>query len=116
MNKIELSGTIVGEIDAQSDADGTERASAFLQFHKANGRAILFCFGERARLLAQFKSGDQVRIRGRLMIHRLNGKAAILVDEVHYLDVRHETAETDFWNAARRFQGNARVVDTRWAK
>jgi hypothetical protein len=118
VNEVRLSGTIVGDIDAHSQADGTESASAFLQFHKANGTVLLFCLGERARHLARFRSGDLVRICGRLTINRLNGKAAVLVDEAQHLDVRQESAEdreADLWNATRRHQHNAAVKDNRFA-
>ena len=118
MNEVRLSGTIVSEIDARSDADGTEHASTFLQFHKGNGAVLLFCFEERAHLLARFKSGDLVTIRGRLTIHKINGKPAILIDEVHHLDARQESAEDredNWWNAVRRHQQNAAVKDNRWA-
>lgn len=118
MNQVQISGTIVGEIDARSEADGTESARAFLKFHKANGAVMLFCFAERARHLAQFKPGDLVTVRGRLTVNLLNGKAAILVDEVHPFDARKESAEdrdAREWNATRRHQHNAAVKDTRWA-
>jgi len=119
MNKVELSGTIASEIDARSVADGTESARASLQFHKANGTVLLFCFAERAQKLARFRPGDLVRICGRLTINRLNGKAAVLVDEVQPLDERQrspEDREASEWNATRRHQHNASVKDNRWAK
>ncbi len=118
MNEVRLSGTIVGDIDARSEADGTESCNTSLRFHKSNGSVLLFCFAERAQKLAQFKHGDLVTIRGRLTIHRVNGRAAILVDEVHHLDARQESAEdreASEWNATRRHQSNTVVRDNRWA-
>ena|SRR5713101_5898137 len=118
MNEVRLSGTITSEIITSTQADGTEHASTSLEFHKGNGAVLLFCFGERARHLARFRSGDLVRICGRLTIHRLNGKVAILVDEVRHLDARQESAEDreeSEWNATRRHQLNATVKDNRWA-
>jgi single-stranded DNA-binding protein len=118
VNKIELVGTIASDIDARSEPDGTESAIASLHFHRGNGSVRLFSFGERARNLARFKSGDMVRICGRLTVNSM-GKAAIIVDEVHHLDARQESAEdreAEEWNAARRHQGNAVVKgDNRFA-
>src|SRR5260370_42178218 len=88
MNEVRLTGTITKEIIASTQADGTEHASTSLQFHKGNGAVLLFCFGERARDLARIKSGDLVRISGKVTIHRFNGKGALLVDGVRQLDAR----------------------------
>src|SRR5260370_1858319 len=118
MNEVRRSGTIVGDIDARSEGDGTESASALLQFHKANGRVLLFSFAERARQLARFKHGDLVIVRGKLTINRLNGKACVLVDSAEHVDVRQKSAEDreeKEWNSMRRHQHNAAVKDNRWA-
>jgi len=115
VNEVRLSGTIIGDIDARSQADGTESASASLRFHKANGTVLLLCVGERAHQLARFKSGDLVLIRGRLTINGLNRKAAILVDEIHARQESAEDREASEWNATRRHQHNAAVKGNRWA-
>ncbi len=92
MNKVELSGTIVGTIDCSSEADGTEAARASLEFQRGNGLVKVFGFRGLARQFAQFKPGDQIRICGRLTVHPQNRTAAILVDEVRYFDARQECA------------------------
>ncbi len=118
MNRVELFGTIASEVIASILADGSEHASTSLHFHKGNGAVLIFSFGERAQKLARFKHGDLVKISGRLTIHPLNGKAAILVAEVDHLDSRQqsdEDREVSEWNAVRRHQGNAAVKDNRWA-
>ena len=119
MNRVELSGTIASEVIASTLADGSEHASTSLHFHKSNGAVVVFSFGERAQKLARFKHGDVVKISGRLTIHPLNGKPAVLVAEVDHLDARQQSAEDrelSEWNAVRRHQGNAVVKgDNRWA-
>jgi hypothetical protein len=82
MNKIELTGRIVGAIDCTSEADGTEAARANLEFSRGNGLAKIFAFRERALQLAQFAPGDVVSVRGRLTINPANRLCAVLVDDV----------------------------------
>lgn len=93
MNKVELIGTIVGDIDCSSQADGTEAARANLEFWRGNGLARIFAFSECARQLAQFASGDVVNIRGRLTVHPTNRMCAVLVDVVRRFDPGQECAE-----------------------
>lgn len=119
MNEVKLSGTVVGDIEARSEPNGTESARASLQFHKANGAVLLFCFAERAHKLARFRAGDVVEVSGRLTINKLNHKAAVLVDNIQHLDTQKESPadrEDREWNASREFQQHAKVKgDNRWA-
>ncbi|SRR6266566_1928677 len=92
VNRIELTGKIVGAIDCTSEGDGTEAARASLYFQRGNGLIKVFAFRELARQLAKFQPGHMVRIVGRLTCHPSNRAAAILVDKVRYFDPRQECA------------------------
>lgn len=92
MNRIELTGKIIGTIDCTCEADGTEAARASLEFQRGNGLIKVFAFRELARQLAKFQPGHMVRIVGRLTCHPSNRTAAILIDAVRYFDPRQECA------------------------
>lgn len=90
MNRVEVTGKIIGAIDCTCEADGTEAARASLDFQRGNGLIKVFAFRELARQLANFQPGHMVRIVGRLTCHPQNRTAAILVDAVGYFDARQE--------------------------
>lgn len=90
MNRIELTGKIIGAIDCACEPDGTEVARASLDFQRGNGLIKVFAFREVARQLAKFEQGHMVRITGRLTTHPQNRTSAILVDEVKFFDARQE--------------------------
>ncbi len=113
MNKVEVSGTIVGEVMTRTEPDGEPFAAVHLLFDRKSDPVTLFCYAERALTLAKVTKGEQVRVSGRLMIHPKTRRAGILVDRLE-ADVAQDR-EADLWNATRRHQLNATVKDNRWA-
>jgi len=118
MNEVKITGTLVSDADIRAREDGVHTATAHLSFNDKNGSVLLFCIDERVRHLERFKSGDYIRVFGRLVIHPQNFKASILVDRTESMDRGKDLPqdrEAEEWNTARRFQANAKVANTRWA-
>lgn len=117
VNRVELSGTILTEIDMRRRPDNSETGSVFFKFSDLNGTVLLFAWGEeRVRKLARFRPGDAVRIFGRLTVNQLNGKAGIIVDQARHLNELDESAkdrDVAEWEAGRQFRQHARVVGNR---
>jgi hypothetical protein len=113
MNKVELSGTIVGELLTRTEPDGEPFTAVRLLFDRKSDPITVFCYAERAMTLANVTRGQQVRVSGRLMVHPKTRRAGILVDRLE-TDVAPDR-EAELWNATRRFQDHATVKDNRWA-
>jgi hypothetical protein len=118
MNKVQIIGFLEGPINLRSDGE-RETASAALRFSPTQDTVLVFCQGERVGQLTKFRPGARVRIFGSLTINANNHRAGILIESAVHVDPHLESLEdreTESWNAARKFQGHARVTNNRWAR